>query len=237
MEWLGDVPEHWKMVRASSVAHFFNGKAHEQFVDPEGENICVTARFVSTGGQISRMCTENFCPGQKGDVFMVMSDLPRGRALARAFVVRDDRSYAVNQRVCVYRAHSINPIYLACCANRNPQFLLHDDGFNQTHLSNYDFKTLLIPLPPAEEQNAIVEYIENAVNKIDLWTSQYGKEVALLHEYRTRLIADVVTGKLDVRDAAAQLPEPEQEVVPEELDPEGEEGLEGEAEGTEGEEE
>ena len=34
------------------------------------------------------------------------------------------------------------------------------------------------------------------------------KEIALLYEYRTRLIADVVTGKLDVREAAARLPEP-----------------------------
>jgi type I restriction enzyme S subunit len=45
------------------------------------------------------------------------------------------------------------------------------------------------------------------------------REIALLREYRTRLIADVVTGKLDVREAAAQLPEePEEPRLPEDIE-------------------
>jgi len=43
-------------------------------------------------------------------------------------------------------------------------------------------------------------------------TLRLEREIELLREYRTRLVADVVTGKLDVREAAARLPE---EVAPE----------------------
>ena len=61
--------------------------------------------------------------------------------------------------------------------------------------------------PPQEEQRTIVEVVgkesADARRAIDL---SHG-ELALLREYRTRLIADIVTGKLDVREAAARLPD------------------------------
>jgi type I restriction enzyme, S subunit len=56
------------------------------------------------------------------------------------------------------------------------------------------------------------------------------REITFLREYRTRLIADVVTGKLDVREAAAQLPEePDEPELAEEIEDqvEGEKGPEG----------
>ncbi|WP_345442839.1 hypothetical protein, partial [Deinococcus caeni] len=63
------------------------------------------------------------------------------------------------------------------------------------------------------------------------------QEISLLREYRTRLIADVVTGKLDVRAAAARLPDLTDEVLPDELDADLDgdeaEGDETEAEGAE----
>jgi type I restriction enzyme S subunit len=140
--WLGDIPQHWEVQRLSRVARFASGKAHEQFFEPTGVHVCVTARFVSTGGTSRKFSSMNFCPAVRGDVLMVMSDLPNGRALARAYLVGDDKSYAVNQRVCRLTPHAIEPRLLAYYANRSPHLLRHDDGLNQTHLSNYDFKTM-----------------------------------------------------------------------------------------------
>ncbi len=54
---------------------------------------------------------------------------------------------------------------------------------------------------------AIVEYSSEATADIDTTIDRANREIELLNEYRTRLIADVVTGKLDVREAAAALPE------------------------------
>ena len=56
-----------------------------------------------------------------------------------------------------------------------------------------------IPQPPMEEQQALVDYIKSEANKIDSAIERARREIDLLREYRTRLIADVVTGKLDVR--------------------------------------
>lgn len=98
------------------------------------------------------------------------------------------------------------------------------------------FMSLKVPLPSLQEQQAIVQHIEAETTKLDQAIDRAQAEISLLREYRTRLIADVVTGKLDVREAAARLPEPEQDALPDELDAGEDEGLEGEEEGT-GEEE
>jgi type I restriction enzyme S subunit len=221
VEWLGDVPEHWDVSRAGTVCSFLSAKGHEQFVEPDGEHICVTARFVSTDGRNFKRCTENLSPARRGDVLMVMSDLPRGGALARAYLVNDDRSYAVNQRVCILRPVRVHPQFLAFGANRHPELLAHDDGFNQTNLPNAAFKIMSLPLPPFDEQAAIAEFLvrESMVREAAAHHAQ--REIELFGEYRTRLIADVVTGKLDVREAAARLPdEVEEAEQPDEMEAE-----------------
>ena len=57
-----------------------------------------------------------------------------------------------------------------------------------------------MPVPPISEQAAIVEYLDRVTAKIDIAVGAE-RQIELLNEYRTRLVADVVTGKLDVRDA------------------------------------
>ena len=64
-----------------------------------------------------------------------------------------------------------------------------------------------IPLPPLDEQDSIVFFIESQSERVESAISRLEREIELLREYRTRLIADVVTGKLDVLEAAARLPE------------------------------
>lgn len=63
-----------------------------------------------------------------------------------------------------------------------------------------NFKNYDIPVPPIEEQREIVEYIEQETEKIDLLKKEVEKHIEYLREYRTRLISDVVTGQIDVRD-------------------------------------
>ena len=57
-----------------------------------------------------------------------------------------------------------------------------------------------IPIPPIEEQNAIVEYIEAKTNKIDTMIEALKAEIDRLTEYKQRLISDVVTGQINVQD-------------------------------------
>jgi type I restriction enzyme S subunit len=58
-----------------------------------------------------------------------------------------------------------------------------------------------------DEQQRIVESIDANGAPVNATISRLEREIDLLREYRTRLVADVVTGKLDVREAAARLPD------------------------------
>lgn len=86
-----------------------------------------------------------------------------------------------------------------------------------------------IPLPDVEEQIRLLHDLRAAIGPIDEAVVQANREIALLSEYRTRLIADVVTGKLDVRnlqipvEEIAELAEP---LEPAELDSEADEIVE-----------
>ena len=68
-------------------------------------------------------------------------------------------------------------------------------------------KYMTVALPPLPEQTAIVRFLDKATANIDTAITRAHRQIALLPEYRTRLIADVVTGKLDGREVAAARPE------------------------------
>ena len=64
-----------------------------------------------------------------------------------------------------------------------------------------------ITLPTIQQQRSIIEYVRREIVSTSILQDNTERQIALLREYRTRLIADVVTGKLDVGEAAARLPE------------------------------
>ena len=72
----------------------------------------------------------------------------------------------------------------------------------------------MMPLPPIEEQTDIVDYLDMKCEAIDNIIAKKHKQIQLLQELKTRLIADVVTGKIDVRGIEI----PEYEFSDEELD-------------------
>lgn len=75
------------------------------------------------------------------------------------------------------------------------------------HFTREKFGSLCIPIPEPGEQSAIVQYLDTKTAEINKAITATRSEIDLLREYRTRLIADIVTGKLDVREVARQLPD------------------------------
>lgn len=75
-----------------------------------------------------------------------------------------------------------------------------------------DLKRIEILVPPFAEQTRIVYHLERATSGVVSADQRAHREIELLREYRTRLIADVVTGKLDVREAAARLPQEAEDI-------------------------
>ena len=89
----------------------------------------------------------------------------------------------------------------------------------QPHLNAEELGTALVLLPPDSEQGRAIQCVANECVGIDAAIGTAHREISLLREYRTRLIADAVTGKLDVRAAAANLPnEVDEPVVPDDND-------------------
>ena len=77
--------------------------------------------------------------------------------------------------------------------------------YNKVVLHGRDFtlqsiRGFLIPVPPLAEQNAIAHCLDKATADIDTAIANTQRQIDLLREYRTRLIADVVTGQVDVRE-------------------------------------
>lgn len=96
-------------------------------------------------------------------------------------------------------------------------------GAAQPKLTKDRVLAISIAVAPREEQQAIMDFVHTETAPITTAIARYEREISLLREYRTRLTADVVTGKLDVRAAAAQLPEEaEEEPLPDPEIPEEE---------------
>jgi type I restriction enzyme S subunit len=98
--------------------------------------------------------------------------------------------------------------------------ICHSTGVRASRLRLYPEEFLLpIIQPPFEEQQQIVQAFESETADASRQISRLEREIALLREYRIRLVADVVTGKLDVREAAACLPDEAPEATEDETDP------------------
>ena len=65
---------------------------------------------------------------------------------------------------------------------------------------SYTLREVIIPTPPKNEQLSILQDLAKETNRIDSIISKSEKEIDLLQEYRTAIISEVVTGKIDVRE-------------------------------------
>lgn len=94
-------------------------------------------------------------------------------------------------------------------------------SLHQANLNSSRYGQMVLPVPPSRnEQDRIVEHVGSCARELERTIDRLEREIELMKEYRTRLVADVVTGKLDVREAAKHLP---METVADKLTPEPEE--------------
>ena len=189
---VGVIPEEWEVKLLPEILRFRGGKAHEQHISETGRYICVNSKFISTDGEVRKYSSANFCPANRGDVLMVMSDLPNGRALAKAYLVEKDDTYAVNQRVCALTAYRDCPEYFFYVLNRHPYFLKFDNGVSQTHLLNNVFQKCPIPVPPnVEEQHAIA----TALSDVDGLLGGLDRLIAKKRDLKQAAMQQLLTGQ------------------------------------------
>lgn len=124
----------WENTTIEKIADYENGKAHENNIIDNGKYIVVNSKFISTEGEIIKYTNEANLLAYKGDILMVLSDVPNGRALSKCYLVEKDNVYTVNQRVCRIIPEKVNSTLLFYTINRNKYFLSFDDGVKQTNL-------------------------------------------------------------------------------------------------------
>ena len=108
-------------------------------------------------GVIAKRSSKCLTPISIGDVAIVMSDVPNGRALGRCFLVDSNEVYTLNQRIGgITPLADLNPEYLKTVLDRNQHFLNFDDGKKQTNLRKDEILSCPLILPPLQEQQAII---------------------------------------------------------------------------------
>jgi type I restriction enzyme S subunit len=106
--------EGWAEKLLGEVCEYVNGKAHEQCIDKDGRFIVINSKFISSEGAIVKRSNDALLLLQPGDIAMVLSDVPNGKALAKCFLVEETNAYTLNQRICLIRSKSFHTKFHCC---------------------------------------------------------------------------------------------------------------------------
>jgi type I restriction enzyme S subunit len=224
VEWLGNVPEHWEI---AALRHRYSQCLGKMLDSKRFTGISTLPYLRNTDVQWDRINIEDLpimdippaeyvrYTVQQGDLLVC-----EGGEVGRCAIWSGELSVCGFQKAL----HRLRPLNAARDVPRFMYYALRaaakGNAFNDGHLSTIahltgdKLRAHRFPFPPVAEQEALVSFLDAALKQVDQAISTAYREISLLREYRTRLIADVVTGKLDVREAAARLPEEAEEPEP-----------------------
>ena len=237
--WLGDIPRHWEGLQVRRVVSFVTSgsRGWANYYSDDGL-IFLQSGNLGRSMSLNLSYVQHVRPpeGAEGERTRVRKDdvlvCVTGALTGNVAIVDQDLPFAafVNQHVALIRPKQrmVEPRFLAYVLHSEvgrTQFKTNEYGGTKQGLGLGDVKSVFIPVPPLAQQGAIFERLDAEVARFKEATSRLEREIDLLCEYRTRLVADVVTGKLDVREAAARLPDlpaaPEAELTSEPFDDSG----------------
>ena len=214
--WLGQIPEDWEIRPIKQVLIQMDYGTSEASVD-DGKYRVLTMGHIQNGRIVIP---------KKGGI----NRIPVGLSLKeKDLLFNRTNSPDLVGKVGIFEGPEVQQITFASYLVRlrvrpeyNPfwlNYLLNSNYFwafarsqayvslHQANLSSSRYGRMSIPIPPRLMQNLIVSKIQELSGVLDVAISRAEREITLMQEYRARLTADVVTGKLDVREAAARLPE------------------------------
>ena len=216
--WLGDVPKHWSVQRVKAVTQILNGGTPStsvpsfwdgsiRWITPDdlggssGRTISSGARSITTDGYAA--CGATTAPA--GSI-VLSTRAPIGHVAILSATACTNQGC----RILVPRRIRSEYLYYLIVVLRDELESL-GRGTTFPELSASSLGGVRVPTPPIAEQAAIVRHLDKATADIEAAIAEVRREIELLKEYRARLIADVVTGRLDVREVAGSLPGPNEE--------------------------
>ena len=207
VDWLGSVPRHWNVHRARYVFRDIDKRS----VDGKEQHLSMSQRLGLVPSHLIEnrtLVSESYAGGKlcrSGDLV-----LNRLKAHLGVFAVAK-QSGVISPDYTVLRPNTdARPEYLehvlrspSCRGELRTRAKGIVEGFWRLYTD--DFFEIRLPLPPRHEQSSIVAWISSFHARSDRIVAHAHREIDLLREYRTRLIADIVSGKLDVREAPARV--------------------------------
>lgn len=223
VEWLGEIPAHWEVRRLKDLAKVQTGLTlGKVYTEAELEdrpylrvaNVQAGYFNLDSINQVRVPSAEaRRTELRSGDVLMTeggdIDKLGRGAIWSgeisgclhqnHIFAVRPNKQLLEPQYLVLLMASSIGRVYFETTAKQTTNLA----ATNSSTLRSFEF-----PLPRIDEQGAIVWSVDAETAEVDGMIERLQREIELMQEYRTRLISDVVTGKLDVRGVdLGELPE------------------------------
>ncbi|MEA5610648.1 restriction endonuclease subunit S [Nodularia spumigena] len=214
IEWLGDIPAHWEHMKIKYVIHKIIDTEHKTapFYE-DGQYLVVRTSNIKGGVLDFRNAKYTNLDGflewtrrgkpEPGDILFTR-EAPAGEAC----LVPKEIDICLGQRVVLFRVNheklneefGVYSIYGGIAA----EFIkLLSQGATVPHFNMSDIANIPLLLPQVDEQQQIVQYINQESAKINQAITTIEKEIELIKEYRTTLISEAVTGKIDVRETAA----------------------------------
>jgi type I restriction enzyme, S subunit len=221
--WMDNVPHNWSEMR---MKNFFT-EINERSVDGHEPHLSMSQKkgLVTDDENIERrLLSESYAGGklcQKDDLV-----LNRLKAHLGVFALAPQLG-VISPDYTVLRLNTsrVRPLYaeyllksIACRRELRIRVRGIVEGF--WRLYTEDLGSIYVCLPPLEEQDQILEYVQGQEQKYKFAIERIEKQIALLKEYRTRMISDVVTGQMDVRSIFIPDYTPEDDTVENEADEE-----------------
>ena len=150
---------NWPTKKLGDCATFRNGKAHEKVISETGQYVLITSRAIASDLQDVRHTDSLLTPLATGDIVMVMSDVPNGKALAKCLLITENEKYTLNQRICSLSNYDLNPVFFTYLLNRHQFFLSFNDGNGQTNLRKDDILNCPLIRPSIELQNQFANFV------------------------------------------------------------------------------
>jgi type I restriction enzyme S subunit len=186
VDWLGDVPAHWEIVPLKRIARLKSGDAITALQFKDG------GIYPVYGGNGIRGYADAYT--HEGEYVLI----GRQGALCGNINYAHGRFWASEHALVAALADEHDLVWfgeLVRIMNLNQ----YSQSAAQPGLSVERIQRIRAPLPPPSEQKAIASYLRDETKGLNATIEKAKEEIALIREYRTRLIAEVVTGKLDVR--------------------------------------
>jgi type I restriction enzyme S subunit len=217
--WLGDIPQHWELWRISRFARVGNGSTPSRGKPiywnggtyPWLNSSQVNRGIIDSADQFVTKTALRECHLPKvksGSVLVAITGQGKTRGTSAVL----DIEATINQHIAFITPRipiaTAGFIHLAITA-AYPQLraLSEDSGSTKGAITCENLKGFKLAIPPRSEQEVLQTHIQTETCTLLTAIARLTREIELLREYRTRLVSDVVTGKLDVREAAARLPE------------------------------